>query len=68
MAHANDSTPDPITAVIMCDVAVQNVPANSQHIKKGYDDCYPLLLEINYISSSLYDEKINPKLDRTIVG
>ena len=27
MAHAKDSTPDPITAVIMCDVAVQKVPA-----------------------------------------
>lgn len=26
IAHANDSTPDPITAVIMCDEAVQKVP------------------------------------------
>lgn len=26
IAHAKDSTPDPITAVIMCDEAVQKVP------------------------------------------
>lgn len=27
IAHAKESTPDPITAVIICDVAVQKVPA-----------------------------------------
>lgn len=27
MAHANDSTPDPITAVMMCALAVINVPS-----------------------------------------
>lgn len=27
IAQANDNTPEPITAVIICDVAVQKVPA-----------------------------------------
>lgn len=27
IAHANERTPEPITAVIICDVAVQKVPA-----------------------------------------
>lgn len=26
IAHANDSTPEPMTAVMICDVAVQKVP------------------------------------------
>jgi len=30
IAHANNSTPDPIIAVIMCDVAVQKLPAPPQ--------------------------------------
>jgi len=29
MLQANDSTPDPITAAIMCELAVQTVPVSS---------------------------------------
>jgi hypothetical protein len=29
MLHASDSTPDPITAVMMCAIAVHNVPARA---------------------------------------
>jgi len=28
MAHANDNTPDPTTAVIMCELVVQTVPVS----------------------------------------
>jgi len=32
MAQANDSTPDPITAVIMCELAVQTFPVSYHHM------------------------------------
>lgn len=32
IAHANDRTPDPITAVIICDVEVQKVPAPKHQV------------------------------------
>ena len=35
MLHANDSTPDPITAVITCADAVHTVPAYKLHTHEG---------------------------------
>jgi hypothetical protein len=34
MAHARESTPDPITAVIICALAVHTVPAEQKEKKK----------------------------------
>jgi len=31
VAHANESTPEPITAVMICALAVHNVPENVTH-------------------------------------
>jgi len=46
IAHAKDSTPEPITAVIMCALAVHLSPVFVAH-KREYVSIFPFLLHVS---------------------